>query len=233
MDWLKPGYLMGLAADNLNPLKEFLTVHQKHPIFDYEAFYTLTLELLIKIGRKTKLTHKKFVKVAKTKKASRELRKAGNDAYVASTCPDDFLRALEIYTRSIAHAPIVSEEIVLGYSNRAVVLFRLNLYEDCLQDLERALTVNHLCSDQLKLKLEFRKAECLGKLSNRSYAEAKFWLNEVLPDDPCKQDCKDKLTDYTRPHETYIEQETVVPTIPSPNSKFGACASDAVDFAIF
>ena len=78
----------------------------------------------------------------------------------------DYISCIKIYTLSINTCPPeCSEEISLAYANRSAALFHIELYEDCIADIEMALKTSY----PLKLypKVLLRKAKCLQKLGEK------------------------------------------------------------------
>ncbi|KYQ55708.1 SET and MYND domain-containing protein 4 [Trachymyrmex zeteki] len=129
----------------------------------------------------------------KNTKESEKLREKGNKVFVTgvlndTTCMD----ALKLYTKSIAFAPYPSEQLARSYANRSAVLFKLGLYSECIQDIDRALALNY--PDNLRVKLYLRKTECLMIMGNHSVddtlKEAQYWLDKMSIHDtiPCASD---------------------------------------------
>ncbi|CAH1376373.1 unnamed protein product [Tenebrio molitor] len=94
-----------------------------------------------------------FKRDEKTDAAAVEHRKKGNIFYQL----DDYRNALDCYTASIMTAKSV-EVLALAYGNRSAALFKLNLYRECLTDIERALQNGY--PDHLKPKLIARRRYC-------------------------------------------------------------------------
>lgn len=113
--------------------------------------------------------------------SSEECRKEGNELYVSKNHDEKVHEKIWIlYTRSIALAPNNSEELAQGYGNRAALLFHLKKFLECAINCDRALLITK--SDNLKLKLLYRKAQCLHYINESSVkdtcAEAKEFLNK-------------------------------------------------------
>ncbi|KAJ8673126.1 hypothetical protein QAD02_004388 [Eretmocerus hayati] len=89
---------------------------------------------------------------------STEIRKKGNEVY-ATKDPSKDRKVISLYSKSIAYAPNNSEELALAFGNRSAIWFRLQKYDLCLIDIDRALNITH--SNNLKQKLSSRKSECL------------------------------------------------------------------------
>ncbi|XP_008202678.2 SET and MYND domain-containing protein 4-like [Nasonia vitripennis] len=82
---------------------------------------------------------------------------------------------------SISNAPEGTEELTLGFEGRSSFFYHIGKYQECLHDVERALVITK--SNFLKVKLLYRKAECLtylGSSENKNALEkAKFWLKKI------------------------------------------------------
>lgn len=94
----------------------------------------------------------------------------GNEAF----CSGLYIQALQLYTKSVAAAPPDSPELAIAYANRSAALFRLERYEACLVDINRALGSNY--PEDLKSKLVARKTNCVSKLSVRNAANLNYWV---------------------------------------------------------
>ncbi|XP_063923314.1 SET and MYND domain-containing protein 4-like [Zophobas morio] len=90
--------------------------------------------------------------VTKSDVKASELRKFGNVQYQNKNYKD----ALKFYTQGLSFAKS-DEEVSFAYGNRSAALFGLGLYEECLQDIERAL--KHGYPDRLSSKLIKRKED--------------------------------------------------------------------------
>ncbi|XP_023246232.1 SET and MYND domain-containing protein 4-like [Copidosoma floridanum] len=133
----------------------------------------------------------------KNHKTSIKLKNEANRIFVSSKDNvDDFIKAWETYSKSIAAAPNKSEELSLAYANRSAVLLRLHRYAECIEDINRALELNY--PNKLRGKLLFRKIECLGASENSNDVckvldEATSWLENITLEDDEKQKYKVKL----------------------------------------
>lgn len=120
-------------------------------------------------------TSKNFQRIAKPSEASEAFRKEGNCLYMRK--PHDSYTHTQIfqhYCRAILTAPNGSECLALGYGNRSAFLLHINKFEDCIKDIDRAVKITR--SNELKVKLLCRKAECLKKLGS---SEADVALQEA------------------------------------------------------
>ncbi|GLV36666.1 SET and MYND domain containing class 4 member 1 [Carabus blaptoides fortunei] len=104
----------------------------------------------------------------------------------------NYLYALRHYTESVSHAPYDHEEFSLALSNRSAVLYNLNEYQSCVQDLETCLQTNY--PKDLFHKLYLRLASCYVKLhvldkSVETLQKLKDYLkDEQLDISPSKRD---------------------------------------------
>ena len=124
-------------------------------------------------------------KVEKCSKLSTSIRNEGNKLYNLNRHNEKIhFEILTCYTKCISYAPNGSEELAMGYSNRSMLLFHLQKYENCMVDIERALPVTKL--NWLKVKLLVRKVECmvLGELyCHDEYRSLDVW--KILNDAKC------------------------------------------------
>ncbi|XP_044004268.1 SET and MYND domain-containing protein 4-like [Aphidius gifuensis] len=105
-------------------------------------------------------------------------RKEGNKEFISAKDEYYLSESIEAYTKSIADAPVGSEELSLAYANRSAVLFRASLYEDCLLDIERSLKSGY--PDHLKTKLYVRQALCFKALKPNSKLEADISMASAM-----------------------------------------------------
>jgi len=182
----------------------------------------------------------------KNAKESENLREQGNKIFVKSAFNNiTRVDALKLYTKAIAFAPYPSEQLALAYANRSAVLFQLGLHTECIQDIDRALSLNY--PDNLRVKLYVRKTECLMILGNRSaeniLEEARQWLDKIrLNDSSCEKlrtklqvlhkaiqkQTADSSEDICTQQKTgKSENEVPLPTITSCNDEV-PCTSDAI-----
>lgn len=70
----------------------------------------------------------------------------------------------KLYTQSIATAPIDSEELASGYSNRSALLAHMGKYKESCQDIISALRI--ITNRILKMKLLCRQIKCLVAIND-------------------------------------------------------------------
>ncbi|XP_012218399.1 SET and MYND domain-containing protein 4 [Linepithema humile] len=181
----------------------------------------------------------------KNAKESEKLREEGNKVFVKAALNNmACIKALKLYTKSIAFAPYPSKQLALAYANRSAVLFQLGLHSECIQDIDRALILDY--PDDLRAKLYVRKTECSMILGNCStediLKEAQYWLDKMSLNDTSRKKLRAKLdTLHHKTAQTELpaqdaskqtqtkksNNELSLPTVPSQNDEI-LCASDAV-----
>lgn len=104
-----------------------------------------------------------FAGIKKSSSMSSKIRQEGNLLYSKKHHENSHMEVLSLYSKSIAFAPKNSEELALGFGNRSALLIHVKKYEECIIDIERALSITK--SKELKAKLSTRKALCLKSLN--------------------------------------------------------------------
>ncbi|KAF4529772.1 hypothetical protein B566_EDAN018037 [Ephemera danica] len=82
------------------------------------------------------------------------------------------MKALKLYTQSIARAPTNSTELALAYANRSAVLRSMKKCRECLVDIQRAL--NHGYPTDKSYKLLLREVQCHRDLGNTKEMDASY-----------------------------------------------------------
>ncbi|CAN9501140.1 unnamed protein product [Ophioblennius macclurei] len=95
-----------------------------------------------------------------------ECREHGNSSFKRR----DYAAAALHYSQGVCFAPQTSEQLSLCYANRSAALYRLQLYQDCLDDVHRALDSGY--PSHLAHKLQERRAACLRELPKGEKAAA-------------------------------------------------------------
>ncbi|KAJ9591989.1 hypothetical protein L9F63_001501 [Diploptera punctata] len=121
-------------------------------------------------------------KILKSKSLNecRQLKNDGNRAFIKK----DDKKALVLYTKSIAAAPIptdspnneANDALGIAFANRSAVLFSMRNYEKCLQDISQALKYNY--PDKFLFKIYERQGRCFQNLGKRK--EAVESINNAL-----------------------------------------------------
>ena len=98
--------------------------------------------------------------------ASKNYREKGNQLFSIK----DYIGSVHTYTLSIATCPAENkEELSIAHANRSAALFHLELYEDCISDIEVALKLGY--PDKLHFKIILRKAKCFQKLGKDDFVK--------------------------------------------------------------
>lgn len=121
-----------------------------------------SLELLTE--QKILHNYKKFVPKSNAK--SLEYRRMGNDHF--SLKNQDYVKALELYNRSICFAEPKSEHLAIGYANRSAIYFEWGMYKDSLVNIELSRKVPGYPA-KLNDKLDRREKAALEKINNGEY----------------------------------------------------------------
>ncbi|XP_035658825.1 SET and MYND domain-containing protein 4-like [Branchiostoma floridae] len=111
-------------------------------------------------------------KVGKSTEKANHLRDKGNAAYKAQK----FQEAFTLYTDSISYSPVThvnddngTECLSLALANRSAVLFHLQEYKLCLQDIQASIDSGY--PENLQYKLLHRKVQALFKLGKKDDAK--------------------------------------------------------------
>ncbi|XP_039285640.1 SET and MYND domain-containing protein 4 isoform X2 [Nilaparvata lugens] len=91
----------------------------------------------------------------KSASESKRFRELGNEVFKSGADR----KSLEFYSKSVCLAPFKSEEFPLALANRSAALFRLQLFKECLQDVDLALKNGY--PKNLRHKLLLRKGKLL------------------------------------------------------------------------
>lgn len=231
-DWLNFVSLINAGKLAERHHKESLLKPSDNPQ-EYENFLASTLEYLGKFLLKEQPSAKGgFHNREKSDAKALELRQEGNKSYVKKDSEIvNFERAIELYTKSIAHAIPKSEAMALAFANRSAVLEKLRRPQECIDDIGRALQFNNY-PDELKVKLQARKKACLIELDKRN--------ENAKPKDPraAQKQAFHKMAEeqgiiitncFAAPDsKTASDRKLEVPKISSKSKKF-PCASDALD----
>lgn len=119
-------------------------------------------KLVHEVYNQLSLSKDSMAEVAKSESLSSVHRNTGNALYVEG----DYKLAIKNYNLAIVNAPKDSSEYSMGFANRSAVLYRLEKYEECLLDIERALATGY--EESLKPKLIKRKTSCMQIIARQS-----------------------------------------------------------------
>ncbi|XP_036381098.1 SET and MYND domain-containing protein 4 [Megalops cyprinoides] len=99
--------------------------------------------------------------VQKKPQSAGRFREKGNLSFKAR----DYSAAALHYSKGVCHATPGREELSLCFANRSAALFHLCLYEECLQDIKRALDEGY--PNHLQQKLLDRRSQCYKHLGQK------------------------------------------------------------------
>ena len=117
-----------------------------------------------------------FHNCGKSRTKSETFRKEGNQFFKKCL----YWEALEYYNKSIAFAPVNSEELSTAYGNRASCLSRLEFFKEAVLDLNKALSLS--LSANYKNKLLVRKEQySLKENVNNDIKNFPFDCGEIPP----------------------------------------------------
>lgn len=157
-------------------------------------------------------------------------REDGNRSFMSC----QYYKAVQEYTESIVYAVDSSEELALAYANRSAALFNLEKFEECIRDIDRALSLKY--PDRLKTKVYERKGLCLTKLgrsgADSSFEEALTWVDKTNLSGAKMDKRRSELNKLILTPNTVAERpknavKFSLPEISTTNSEI-PCASDGV-----
>ncbi|XP_023197563.1 SET and MYND domain-containing protein 4 [Xiphophorus maculatus] len=156
-------------------LKEtFLSLHEIDDVFKCALSLANQQDLdaiqLISAGRSVK----------KDAEEASKCRETGNSIFKTR----DYKAAALHYSQGICFAPQSSEQLSLCYANRSAALYRLQQYQECLYDIDRALNTGYPA--HLSHKLQDRHNLCLSHLP-MSVKTKYDQLYHVSNDDKCSK----------------------------------------------
>ncbi|XP_012277849.1 SET and MYND domain-containing protein 4-like [Orussus abietinus] len=219
----------------LNILNRKLYEVNRHPEFNAkfkmlstdEQRVIFTFNLLEEFGIKPESTCEK-----KNAATSVNIRVKGNELFTADPASSSrYVTAWKMYSESIARAPPRSKELALAYANRSAVLFRFKKYKECLEDIDRALSLDY--PDDLKPKLLLRKGTCLKALGKPEYEKTFEEAHQLIKKMSVTENIKTvpkstvQMKRLNKVRGQVKEKEHHVPKIPSCNPEV-PFASDAV-----
>jgi len=168
-------YFEGKAVDDL-----FQAIDKKQKVYETSLQFSkqkndeervaFAYNLLENEGIFSKLN---FVYSSKNAEISVGLRNEGNIAFQKKK---DAL-ALELYNKSMCHAPLDGTEYALAIGNRSAVNFSLKCYYACLKDIQRAFESGY--PKDLYLKLLCRKVKCQVELKDKYSAEKALQVSHI------------------------------------------------------
>lgn len=163
-----------VLADNLfytqcfqdnNILGEVYVTFAKKPTEEDKFLYTY--KMLKEYNKLPTITLKKPTDI-KNNKISQKIRSLANVKFQNKKYVD----SLWEYNASVRTAKNNSRDYALALANRSAALYHLEEYDDCINDIHRALASKY--PNELAYKLYEREIKCLVKIKNISHATAKF-----------------------------------------------------------
>lgn len=128
----------------------------------------------------------------KSIKRSTELKNSANKIYVSGLSnKDELLSAWELYNKSIALAPTNSQELSIAYANRSAVLFSLQKYKECDQDINRAMALDY--PKKLVPKLLIRKISCYKFFDVQDQESLRVFVKDKLEEVEADSQEEEKL----------------------------------------
>jgi len=111
----------------------------------------------------------KYLNQEKSIPTAQNLRELGNAQFALR----NYVSCIKFYTNSILSCPADNKnEISIAYANRSAALFQLELYADCIADIDSA--INHGYPIHLLPKVLIRKAKSLKRLGKAEDYETVF-----------------------------------------------------------
>lgn len=165
----------------------------------------------------------------KDSERSIKLREHGNRSFKNG----QHKKAVREYTESVVYAEDSSDDLAWGYANRSAALYKLEKYDDCIKDIDRALNLK--IPNTSKTGLYKRKGLCQRALGipdfESSLQEALVWLDKLGMSEEQMNKTRVKLeeecTSLPLAKSLVNVAQYPVPEIHSPSSE-APCASDAV-----
>ena len=191
VDQMTKSLLTGETLEQFRKLscnKERSNFCQTHPVIS-----TLLLDWL-----KSNLKEKSF---SKDLQKSMQLKTQGNDAFIVSKNDD---KAIDLYNSALLFAPEDLSSVL--YGNRSAVFFSKFMWQECINDIEAAITLNF---PKARLwKLFCRRGEALIKLqrfqeSNESFQKALSVMTGI----PKVQEQIDRVTKYINENNKRMAQK--------------------------
>ncbi|OXU22637.1 hypothetical protein TSAR_013643 [Trichomalopsis sarcophagae] len=167
--------------------------------------------------------------ISKNVAESSKARQEGNKIFTDRSSHDaaKHVEILRLYSRSVAYAPIDSEELGLAYGNRSAALMHIGKYQPALEDIKRAIQLP--VSELHVLKYLVRKVQCEAELgledARGTCEEAKLLLEEIEVSDKLKKDMVVKLVNSI----VKLEKKLFSPPEPSKKLQFLENTSEPSD----
>ncbi|KAF4521264.1 hypothetical protein B566_EDAN008467 [Ephemera danica] len=162
------------------------------------------------------------------------LRQQGNEEYQKQS----FTKAHELYTQSIAAAPMKSNQLTLGFANRSAVLRAMGKFSESLADIQRAFDFDY--PECQRYKLFLRQGQSYRDLGDKDKAAESFKMakdNLLHKSALCEAESKRILEVFEReekakkvkPASKEVLYERPAPTVSYGQNKVAPSLSSAVD----
>lgn len=146
-----------LIADKL-----FLQLQNENKVADLSSQFrqmesdAAKVEFADKVWRESKIKVDVPMRISKDQSKCIQFRECGNKSYALKT--RGYVKALELYNKSICFAEVNSEDMGIGYANRSAIYLKWKKYDLCLQNIK--LAKEHGYPERLMEKLMKRSTEC-------------------------------------------------------------------------
>ncbi|KAF4521263.1 hypothetical protein B566_EDAN008466 [Ephemera danica] len=162
------------------------------------------------------------------------LRQQGNEEYQKQS----YTKAHELYTQSIAAAPMKSNQLALGFANRSAVLRAMGKFSESLADIQRAFDFDY--PECQRYKLFLRQGQSYRDLGDKDKAAESFKMakdNLLHKSALCDTEQKRILEVFEReekakkvkPASKEVLYERPAPTVSYGQNKVAPSFSSAVD----
>ncbi|XP_012254183.2 SET and MYND domain-containing protein 4-like [Athalia rosae] len=138
----------------------------------------------------------------KSKEKAKHLRDQGNKQFQIK----NYQASIPLYTKSAQYAPVECDDLSIAIANRSAALYYMDNFEDCLKDIDLAISSGY--PKKLQHKLYIRSAQCYLKLKNRKKAEVALRkVEEIIKTyNEFPVDKKDDIIKEVSVLETFISQ---------------------------
>ncbi|KAI5637804.1 SET domain-containing protein [Phthorimaea operculella] len=149
-----------VSLEDSHPFQELLSDgNDIHKIYDALGKDDLSEAIVTTMNSLKQTATVEFKKDYKMEEVSDLYRNEGNKFYSAKR----FRPALEYYNRALLYAPINSQAMKLAFSNRSALLFSVNVFSACINDIETVFSMG--CTEhKLAQRLRLRKTEALQRI---------------------------------------------------------------------
>ncbi|XP_046415906.1 SET and MYND domain-containing protein 4-like isoform X3 [Neodiprion fabricii] len=148
----------------------------------------------------------RFKPKMKNSKDSMRYREEGNQRFVSG----EDIEAIESYTKSLAYADS-PELMAYAYANRSAALYRKQLYEECLIDINAALSLDYPASKKKKLQERGQNAmSAVMKRTSKSNGKL-HGMNRIENNHSSDTEPKEKCASDSSVENDVCEKFTLIP----------------------